>query len=406
MSFFPSKLQTVVILLCLGNICFGWYLDESCKSDDPAVSNELLVERWMQGAFNLSKAGLGALQNLEDHNKVRGFRQGPIRKHQEELLDQIFRVAKNGNKIDPEYEIWKQIKQVYNLVGRFKMTQDGGPQNLLAPSTPPVPNANIHRKKARYRGLGDGDLVIYCDHSRFIEGENCHGDKDPSYLCDTSFGRSDFIDDAFKQCRDSIATNSPVAAWSQPGSKAQQRPASVQLCPRFLQHTRKRIYPVFEEISGALDALEDELLNAKIDGKHDVPLLTWACVGDCALFHEMTHIIPPPYDTVDVGPRPYGWFAARNLSDSQGHRNADSYAYFAMGATLLSPTNGNTPMRATSKGGIKRLDKKWPWQETDSAQPSGSNESTTAAESELEPASNKSRRNPPPRYTHGETAVV
>lgn len=62
------------------------------------------------------------------------------------------------------------------------------------PQPPPPPPVD-------YRDLGVHQLIVYCDYSRFREGEHCDGHKAKGIYCDTSIGMTMNIDAPYRQCK-------------------------------------------------------------------------------------------------------------------------------------------------------------------------------------------------------------
>lgn len=78
---------------------------------------------------------------------------------------------------------------------------------------------------------------------------------------------------------------------------------------------------------------------------------------DLAMIHELSHAIGGSHKTKDVeGRHSYKWGNVRRLGPTTGFQNADSFAYFVLIASLISPPNTeDTPMRVDGAGNVMVL---------------------------------------------------
>lgn len=76
---------------------------------------------------------------------------------------------------------------------------------------------------------------------------------------------------------------------------------------------------------------------------------------DIFMLHELTHAIGQDYQTDDEdGDDSYGWENAVRLRGSPAINNADNYAFFGAGASLITPPRtGDTPMRPNKNGQVE-----------------------------------------------------
>ncbi|PLB50842.1 hypothetical protein P170DRAFT_463924 [Aspergillus steynii IBT 23096] len=244
------------------------------------------VRDGMASAIDLAQAGVDTMQALKDQTHTEA---------QMDLFEYMFSFAVKT--VDGRRQIgpsdWDWINRIFDKVLKLKSFKE--------------------EKMAE-------DVVIYCDHSRYIEGTECNGNKNKKMACDKDISGDVEINSVFKWCK-SKSGYFPVMADL--GSKS------------LLAWPIHKIYNV-------------TLLRTNMDA---------AALLDRTILHELTHAIPLLATTDTSCFLSYGWKRCVTLGKSRdsGINNADNYAYFALGARMISPTDNKPPQRPNRDGSVSLL---------------------------------------------------
>lgn len=176
----------VLFFLCLWGLygtAQGWYLDRSCSKpkrtqescDDteymPDVSQ--LVTDVMDGALEM---GHIALQTLEALKRGKGITADI------ELLDYMFGFAVKGKTPRPSGYLDRVIS-VYEQILDFDKNGDGRPLSMPS-GQPPI-----------------DDVVVFCDYTRYMEDQDCFGNAQDGWACDTVMGIEVKMDSVWHSCK-------------------------------------------------------------------------------------------------------------------------------------------------------------------------------------------------------------
>lgn len=106
---------------------------------------------------------------------------------QVDLLDYMFSFAvKDGKPERSDY--FERVDYVFEQVSSFNKTRDGFPTPMPSdPSKLPV-----------------GDVILFCDYTRYKEGVDCSGKPAPGKACDTVLGFAVDMDSLYHGCAASI----------------------------------------------------------------------------------------------------------------------------------------------------------------------------------------------------------
>lgn len=128
----------------------------------------------MVRALDLAQAAQDTLHALKD---------GTNNEAQMNLFEYMFSFAvqKDGNEKKIRMTDWERISYVYTEVLNFAPVRQ--------------PNDNIP----------ETDVIIYCDYSRYIEGQSCSGKKKKGFACDKDTSLNNLMSLAWKQCKSSVA---------------------------------------------------------------------------------------------------------------------------------------------------------------------------------------------------------
>ncbi|KAL1963046.1 hypothetical protein VTN77DRAFT_8794 [Rasamsonia byssochlamydoides] len=298
------------VLAVLGQVD-AWILDSSCVTSK--YNYQTLLVNGMTDAFDLARAALAAINALQA---------GTANEAQRDLM----------------HPVTQRVIQVFQGVLAFDKNGNGQPSTLAAGSRPP-----------------SDDVVVYCDYSRFIEGQTCSGVKDPTVACDRSIQKNIEMDDAYKSCKSNL---SPEGIMAFTAEQLRNTASQIQMCRWYLQMSNGYKFKYWPE--GHPRPTSDEA--ADLFGKQRTAMDA-AALFDHTLLNEMTHAVNDAIATVDVDANgdSYGWNNCVGFSLRPPHpwevsyRNADNYAFFGLGARMISPANGAQPQRPNQDGSISVL---------------------------------------------------
>ncbi|PLB50857.1 hypothetical protein P170DRAFT_474405 [Aspergillus steynii IBT 23096] len=294
----------------------AWVLDKRC--DDLGYGD--LVRRGMAKALDMAQAAQDTLQALKDgtHNEA-----------QMDLFEYMFSFAVegNGNNRRLKMDEWERIVNTYTEVLKFAPVRQ--------------PDEDIPTT----------EVVIYCDYSRYIEGQSCSGKKKRNLACDKDTSLTNKINFVWRQCKSTVAMVPAMALTSSNGSR---RFAQMDLCGwylRFVSTSKKQFWSDISAKSILAKPLH-EVFNARyLRSEMDASALL-----DHTILHELTHALSQD-DTDDVGGmRSYGWRRSVEIGKtSKFWRNADNYAYFGLAARMISPRDGTSAARPNKDGSTSAL---------------------------------------------------
>ncbi|KKA18250.1 hypothetical protein T310_7796, partial [Rasamsonia emersonii CBS 393.64] len=310
-----NSLALVLAVLGQAN---AWILDGSCTTSKWNYHD--LIVNGMKEAFNQAQLSLDIIDAI---------RAGTATQDQLDLMKLVFGVAMNGDQLDESSLNTEHIINVFQQVRSFDKTGTGDP-------TPRPQGA-----------LPDDDVIIYCDYARYTMGERCSGQKDPKVACDHDLGRDMDMRQIDLRCKSTLNTDK-TEAWTvapRPGIVSQ-----IQVCRWYLQASNGYKIRYWRDISAkailsrASDKIQDLFgMRTAMDA---------ASLFDHTMLHEMTHAIKNVRRTRDVG---YGWKNVVKFSPNKADANADNYAFFGLGARMLSPANGEDASRPNRDGSISAL---------------------------------------------------
>ncbi|KAK2597384.1 hypothetical protein QQS21_006008 [Conoideocrella luteorostrata] len=341
-----TSLSAVFVLLAFAMISHAaWVLDSSCKE------YEVLVKKAMSGAMDLNQAGLDLMKNMKKEGS------GPTWDAQNDLVNWLFNEATTNGKVDPNGEPWHNITITYDNIATKYSTIKTAEQDA----------------KGKYVGLDTNDVVIYCDYSRFVKGQDCKGAKRKNAVCDKSLDRPldvTFADRAKSRGEQLLCENGfIIQAWTFIATidktTWQEYPAQVQLCPGYLTKWSKAKFQTWgDQTDKILPAQKWKAIISKMVKVGDVTPMGVASTMDTTLLHELTHAIPiNTKDDVDGNVGSYGWKNCVRLSKTKftvwykkAINNADNFAYFALGARMISPRDKKKqPLAPTEDGDIRPI---------------------------------------------------
>lgn len=133
-----------------------------------------LVRGGMVRALDLAQTAQDTLQALKDGTYIEA---------QMDLFEYMFSFAVERGGIERKIKAaeWEKILYVYTEVLNFAPVRQ--------------PNDNIP----------ETDVVIYCDYSRYIEGQSCSGKKKRGFACDKDTSLNNEMTLGWKQCKSSVA---------------------------------------------------------------------------------------------------------------------------------------------------------------------------------------------------------
>ncbi|KAL9097562.1 MAG: hypothetical protein Q9165_000458 [Trypethelium subeluteriae] len=267
----------------------------------------------VQEAFDFSQAAIDALDAL---GAGTGNQAADVAKS--DLLDYIFVSARpgRGQRVDPNNQNFRRVRATFNAVKNF-----GQFQGTFRPED----------------GAAETDVVVYCDYSRFDnhEDKDCFGREKKGFACDPHIGALVKMDDDYKDCKYEfgIDTDTDIA-----------RAENLEIDE---QNPRTNV--------------------GTLNGNYDK--MDYTVAMDHTLLHELTHAIKTEpqngvFSTND-GPNSngYGWNAVKAKSSviaagDAGFENADSYAFFGLGARMITPSTNDLqlkPVRPMEDGKIDIL---------------------------------------------------
>ncbi|TGO55961.1 hypothetical protein BCON_0084g00290 [Botryotinia convoluta] len=213
----------------------------------------------------------------------------------------------------------------------------------------------------RYRSLNEGQLIVYCDYTRFNENVNCDKEKHPYYTCDTTLG----IAWPMKSISTRIAKGQsqlvlkPIKltldkAWTQ---NLPKRAFQIQICPWYLKEKQKDKIKTLVDLGVKANGLAKvgKVFKSLVKTSMDL-----AATFDHLLLHELTHATPKDVILDVLKANSYGWKACTKLSVSkdpkaQAINNAENYAFFGLAARMISPTSGANAQRPMSDESLQVL---------------------------------------------------
>lgn len=189
-----SKLTALIALITLSfflSTSHGYIIDKSC---DPYYDS---IENAMSEAFTYVHAAIDLLKNVQNsilRPRVRTLHENIILVAQKDLISFIFadivsfdeegRGAFNNGR-------WKHVMSVFQRVLRYDKSENGSPH--------PTP---LGIRDYRYlNGVGNDEIIIFCDFLRFDFEKKCEEDAplshpevcDTAYMIEREFSREEFV---------------------------------------------------------------------------------------------------------------------------------------------------------------------------------------------------------------------
>ncbi|KAL4969561.1 uncharacterized protein BDV14DRAFT_195825 [Aspergillus stella-maris] len=209
---------------------------------------------------------------------------------------------------------------------------------------------NTYEYIQHYGTFGEGatdkalSLTIYCDLSRMIEKtEVTKEGKEDKFLHDIKNNVIRNRTPAYEGCKDGDTIAYTTSFWKK-GTEFM----FTQLCPWYLNELG---HSQFKNVDGLLPdrtgrrRYDPSQAPTKEHPKADI----LASRLDFLLTHELTHALPEGQETDDPA---YEWHPCIALGQSEGCMNAESYAFFALGAYLIKENE----CKINRKGEIVNLD--------------------------------------------------
>lgn len=150
-------------------------MDSSC-----ATYSQLITDG-MNNAFDLAEAGF-------DTFGITSLGSGAKWQARKDLISYMFSEALTDGKIDTGNTNWQLAESTLTSVLTYK-------SNSGEPDAAPDPG--------NYRLLKSNTVIVYCDYSRFKEGQDCDGVKRKGMTCDTSIGISVRAESVYEDCKSS-----------------------------------------------------------------------------------------------------------------------------------------------------------------------------------------------------------
>jgi len=161
--------------------------------DSSCLAYSQLINDGMNNAFDLAQAG-------SDTFAITLLGSGPKWQAQKDLISYMFSEALTNSNIDTGNKNWQLGESTFASVLKYN-TNNGQPD-----ATP-----------ANLRNLNTDSLIVYCDYSRFKEGENCDGVKKDGNTCDTSIGITVPMDDIYNDCKStSFFSSTEISVCNEP----------------------------------------------------------------------------------------------------------------------------------------------------------------------------------------------
>ncbi|KAJ5594876.1 uncharacterized protein N7459_001084 [Penicillium hispanicum] len=177
-----------ITLLALGNSAHAWYLDQSCvkpkrsysSCDNPEYLPDMsaLVTATVTSAFELAGIGRDTLNTLKN---------GKGSQAQIDLLDFMFGFAVKDNKAEHTGYL-DTVTSVFEQVLDFKKNKDGSPS-------------------AQTGSYPVGEVVVFCDYTRYRENVDCSGYDSPGNACDTVLQMEVAMSDLYHNCKNPSFTD-------------------------------------------------------------------------------------------------------------------------------------------------------------------------------------------------------
>ncbi|CRG84227.1 hypothetical protein PISL3812_01541 [Talaromyces islandicus] len=354
MNYFYSV--TLVLAVSILHYTEAWILDPSCRSDTNATNYQTTIENGMKQAFIYNEAALEALNALSNQSNT----DRATNVAQRDLFKYLFSVAMDNGNIDPSYSKFKMLRSAFRAVKKFDRRGDGFSLPLTGNELLPT-----------------NDLIVYCDWSRFDEGASCSGKKDPKVACDRDLQQDVAMGQLYKSCK----TGQKEAPITFTHHEDQNKLAQIQMCSKYLKKSHKHPLKFWKDISlQALLAKPQTVMGGILNGANPIDIAA-AGIGH-TLFHDMIHAIgqgkigdvhvhETGADGVDEGAperqASYGWShclrfspygpSSESMDKARALENADNYAYFGLGASLISPAGVGKPQRVNPDGSLQVIPK-------------------------------------------------
>lgn len=323
-----SRLTTVLVAASsLFGASQGYYLDDSCSSISPKIQEA------MKSVFHQSAQASILLDILEEDPTPERASLDAVRVAQEELLADFFGSLTRDDRPDADAPAWNNVMSTYGAINVWSEGKDDGSPE---PNPNPTPR-NEGEPVVTYGSLRSNKAIIYCDYSRFVVE-----DAASNYAWDNSIGAWVWMG----QLYNSAKTGPYPSAWTmQWKSEGKDYPAQIQLNPMIVgairgmnsKYTLPQILDIFPTLAHSSTKPNVDALRSFLD---------------TVLLHEFTHA-SNENPTVDAGgEHSYGFRNCKNMSPTHGIYNAESYAFFAAGATLLT---SNPITRISREGRVVRV---------------------------------------------------
>ncbi|KAK2754391.1 hypothetical protein FQN54_007035 [Arachnomyces sp. PD_36] len=303
---------------------------------DKKLQYKDLVTQGTKDAFDLAKSAADALSDIRKfYSQSDQSNPTPIQQAQIDLFGYLF---SNANASNDDDKALRQITDTFEAIRSF----------LQHSSDDPIP-------KPRGPPFTRGGVLVYCSYARLEEGHSCQGAiKHEDQACDTDLNIDIGMGDWYHSCKNSTDPN--IAAWVAHDSKDPDKPAQIQMCSWFLAELNNRPYKYLKDIIGP-KAFLSRVYNWGLVIGEDRTMMDAACTIGHSILHELSHSVSKDR-TWDIDQKQsYGWKNCNRLSKKERSAdNADSYAYFALGAKLINPGGDNKPQRPMKDGSIRMLD--------------------------------------------------
>ena len=335
---------TLVAALSFSGVGHSYYLDDSCRE------HEWMITRAMAEVYEQASDARIVLSTL-----VSGVpaSEGPnVDQAQLDLFRYVYGSMTRNGLPDPTARGWD------NLIRRARWVAGHSNRRGLATPNPPltVRPGSDYDEPVAYGSLTNRDVVIYCNLDRYLRNpddpsEGWFTDDRGREVWDPTIAAWVPLEDVFFSIVRGL--RSPQAYTMNHYWLQENIPAQVQLNPHVLRDHVWRARTIVDDV---LDHLPTWQRTRQPNGSVRLPVDRLGRFLDVLLLHELGHTATGSAFASDVeGENSYKWENIRRIGrTTNAVANADSAAYFAMGAHLIK--HNVRPTRLMDDGTFQLLD--------------------------------------------------
>ncbi|KAI9672946.1 MAG: hypothetical protein M1817_003110 [Caeruleum heppii] len=302
----PAYASSALTILAFSPTFQAYVLDVSCEND--AKAREVVTDGLL-GAFAMADAAV---------------------------------VEINRDPMDPN------ICALYNMLFQPPSTQP----DCTAQGQDPAQKRRLLNNYASVQGFRPpsndktniNDVIVYCDFKRLVENKGTGQAWDPDLQDHVE------MDDDYDGCKNPLSTSKTMAFTT--GGNEPGRPSQIQICKWYLEFGKLAKHKTWFSLNPKSILARVVRLGKLIVGRDT--RMDFLGLFDLTMLHELTHAVKSEA-TTDIGDDCYGWRNCLALATRNGHTNADSVAYFGLGATMITHQDPKQRYRPNVDGSTSQI---------------------------------------------------